>query len=64
MPALLSNSTDPPGTAQGAGANANTGSAPDENDWYKGFWRTDALPLGLIVLMMIAVLVYGWLSKW
>jgi hypothetical protein len=28
-------------------------------NWYRGFWRTDALPLGLIALMILLVLAFG-----
>jgi hypothetical protein len=33
-----------------------------EQDWYKGFWKSDALPLGLVVLMLLAVLVIALVS--
>jgi hypothetical protein len=31
----------------------------DETDWYKGFWRSDALPIGVVVLMLILVFLMG-----
>ena len=32
------------------------------DDWYKGFWRSGALPLGLILVMLARVFLLVWLD--
>jgi hypothetical protein len=32
-------------------------------DWYQGFWKSDALPISFIVLMLLAIFIIALVSR-